>query len=206
MKKNIVPIAAFQEKLAGLPLAQKALLYIATLLILSAGFYFLLYQDQTKAIDKLKNNIADQEKKLASLKSAAVRVDSLKKELAESEEKFNELLALLPDQKEIPGLLESVSRLGSKVGLDNVLFQPQPEQLHEFYASIPIKLDLVGSFNDLEVFLDSVSKLDRILKVDSLAINRQKDKRGSLLQVGCTVVTYRFVEKPAQKEGQQKKK
>ena len=206
MKKNIIPIGAFQEKLAGLPLAQKALLYVATLLILVAGFYFLLYQDQTTAIQKLKGSIVDQEKKLASLKAAAVRVDALQKELVQSEQKFTELLTLLPDQKEIPGLLESVSRLGSKVGLDNVLFQPQPEQLYEFYAAIPIRLDLVGSFNDLEIFFDSVSKLDRILKVDGLAINRQKDKGGSLLQVGCTVVTYRFVDKPVQKEGQAKKK
>ncbi len=206
MKKNIIPIGAFQEKLAGLPLAQKALLYVATLLVLVVGFYFLLYQDQTTAIQKLKGGIVDQEKKLASLKAAAVRVDALQKELVQSEQKFTELLALLPDQKEIPGLLESVSRLGSKVGLDNVLFQPQPEQLYEFYAAIPIRLDLVGSFNDLEIFFDSVSRLDRILKVDGLAINRQKDKGGSLLQVGCTVVTYRFIDKPVQKEGQAKKK
>jgi type IV pilus assembly protein PilO len=68
--------------------------------------------------------------------------------------------------------------------------------MQEFYATIPIRLDLLGTFNDLGVFLDNISKLDRILKVQSLTLTRQKDKPGALLQVGCNIVTYRFLEKP----------
>ena len=128
----------------------------------------------------------------------------LEKELAQSEEELTKLLTLLPDQKEIPGLLENVSRLGAKVGLENILFQPQPEVIQEFYAIIPIRLDLLGTFNDLGVFLDNISKLNRILKVESLTLTRQKDKQASLLQVGCTVVTYRFLEKPEPKAGAKK--
>ncbi|HOI95136.1 MAG TPA: type 4a pilus biogenesis protein PilO [Syntrophobacter fumaroxidans] len=209
MKKSLIPTGAFTEKLAGLPLAQKALLFLITLAILGAGFYYLVYEDQEKELAKVTASVAEQQKKLASLKEAAARVDKLQKELAASEADFNSLLALLPDQKEIPGLLESVSQLGAKVGLENVLFQPQPEQPKEFYSVIPIRLDLLGSFNDLEVFLDNVSKLNRILKVETLTLNRVKDKgSGSGLQVGCTIVTYRFVDRPVQKDGKkdQKKK
>jgi Tfp pilus assembly protein PilO len=99
---------------------------------------------------------------------------------------------------------KNVHRIGSKVGLENILFQPQPEVVQEFYAVIPIKLDLVGTFNDLGVFLDSISKLDRILKVESLTLTRQKGKQESLLQVGCNIVTYRFLEKPQPKAGGKK--
>jgi type IV pilus assembly protein PilO len=70
--------------------------------------------------------------------------------------------------------------------------------LQEFYAVIPVRLDMVGSFNDLGVFLDSISKLDRILKVESLTLTRQKDKQASTLQVACNIVTYRFLEKPVE--------
>ena len=98
-----------------------------------------------------------------------------------------------------------MSRLGAKVGLENILFQPQPEVPEEFYAVIPIRLDLVGTFNDIGVFLDSISKLNRILKVQSITLTRQKDKAASLLQVACTVVTYRFLEKPYLKKANAKK-
>ena len=57
---------------------------------------------------------------------SAGAVPVLEKEIALSEEELATLLMMLPDQKEIPGLLENVSRLGTKVGLENILFQPQP--------------------------------------------------------------------------------
>jgi len=175
--------------------------------VLFAGFYFLVYEGQITKIGTLTTQIDEQERRLARLKEAAAKVGSLEKELATSEEELARLLTYLPDQKEIPGLLENVSMLGAKVGLENILFQPQPEVPQEFYAAIPIRLDLLGSFNDLGVFLDNISKLNRILKVESLTITRQRDKQVPLLQVGCTIVTYRFLDRPEQaadqKPGQQ---
>jgi type IV pilus assembly protein PilO len=156
-------------------------------------------------LTRLKNQISEQQRKLASLKAAQVKVLALEQELVQSEEELSKLLMLLPEQKEIPGLLENVSRLGAKVGLENILFQPQPEVLQEFYAVIPIRLDLLGTFNDLGVFLDNISKLNRILKVQSITLTRQKDKKASLLQVACTLVTYRFLEKPEPKKAGAKK-
>ena len=204
MKINL-SFTAIQEKLSTLSTAHKVLLFVLTFALMGAAFYFLQYQEQLETTARLKTEIADQEKKLTALKAAATRVAALEKELAQSEEELSVLLTLLPDQKEIPGLLESVSRLGSKVGLENILFQPQPEVPHEFYAVIPIRLDLLGTFNDLGVFLDNISKLNRILKVESLTLVRQKDKQAPLLQVACTIVTYRFLEKPPEVKGGAKK-
>jgi type IV pilus assembly protein PilO len=188
-------LMGLQEKLTGLPTAQKVLLFLGTFVLLGAAFYFLKYQDQLAHIQKLKAGVKEQEQKLTSLKAAAAKLEVLEKELEQAEEELAVLMTLLPDQKEIPGLLENVSRLGAKVGLENILFQPQPEIPQEFYATIPIRLDLLGTFNDVGVFLDNVSKLNRILKVQSITLVRPKDKAG-LLQVGCTIVTYRFLEKP----------
>jgi type IV pilus assembly protein PilO len=203
--KNI-SFAEIQEKLSNLTSAQKVLLFAGTLLAMGAIFYFLQYENQLDTLARLKNQISDQNKRLVNLKAAAVKVEALEQELVRSEEELSKLLMLLPDQKEIPGLLENVSRLGAKVGLENILFQPQPESLQEFYAIIPIRLDLLGTFNDLGVFLDNISKLNRILKVQSLTLTRQKDKKASLLQVACTLVTYRFLEKPEPKKASTKKK
>ncbi len=200
MKKIKESFKKFQEKLSALSPAHKVLLFAGTLLFLGAAFYYLKFESQLDTLNGLKSQISEQQKKLVTLKRAEKEVALLEKELAQSQEELTKLLMLLPDQKEIPGLLENVSKIGSKVGLENILFQPQPEVVEEFYAVIPVRLDLLGSFNDLGVFLDSISKLDRILKVQSLTLTRQKDKQGSLLQVACNIVTYRFLENPAPKK------
>jgi type IV pilus assembly protein PilO len=62
---------------------------------------------------------------------------------------------------------------------------------------IPVRLELVGSYHQLGVFFDRVSKLDRIVKFDNLSLTRLKEP--PKLQVSCTVVTYRFVEKTDEK-------
>ncbi len=205
MKKIKDLFISFQDKLATLSPVQKVLVFAGTLLIMGGAFYFLEFQNQMETLDRLRRQIGEQKTKLASLKAAETKIKVVEKELAQSEEELARLLMLLPDQKEIPGLLENVSRIGSKVGLENILFQPQPEVLQQFYAIIPIRLDLLGSFNDLGVFLDSISKLDRILKVESLTLTRQKDNQTPLLQVGCNIVTYRFLEKPMPKKPGEKK-
>jgi type IV pilus assembly protein PilO len=206
MKKIKESFKKFQEKLSALSPGQKVMLFAGTVLIMGAAFYYLKFGSQLDTLSGLKSQISEQQKKLVTLKRAEKEVALLEKELAQSQEELTKLLMLLPDQKEIPGLLENVSKIGSKVGLENILFQPQPEVVEEFYAVIPVRLDLLGSFNDLGVFLDSISKLDRILKVQSLTLTRQKDKQGSLLQVACNIVTYRFLETPAPKKPGVKKR
>jgi type IV pilus assembly protein PilO len=188
--------AQFQEKISELPAAHKVLLFVGTLFFMGVVFYYLQFQSQLTTVTNLDRQISSQQNTLVTLKAAAARVKVLTKEISQSQEELNKLLTLLPDQKEIPGLLESVSRLGAYVGLENILFQPEPERLGQFYATIPVRLDLIGTFDDLGVFLDSVSKLDRILKVQSLNLVRQNNARTPLLKVTCEIVTYRFLKEP----------
>lgn len=204
MIKNPFQSLAIKEKIEALSLQQKILLFVGTLALLIGGFYFFHYKDLSVKIVSLKGQVAQKEKDLARLKGAAKQVAALEEKLAQSEEEFAQLLKLLPDQREIPGFLESVSRLGAEVGLENILFQPQAERAEGFYAAIPVKLDLVGTYHELGIFFDRVSKLDRILKVQNLNLTRQKNN--TRLQVGCTIETYRFLDIPAEAAPVSKKK
>ncbi len=197
-------LSALEDKVASLTTPQRVLLFVGTFLFIGALFYFLHYQPQAEALAGLRTKVAEQEKRLASLKQAAAQLPALQEALAKAEEDFSRLLRLLPDKKEIPALLDSISQLGAQVGLENILFQPQPEQVHEFYAAIPIRLDSVAGYHTLGAFFDSLSKLNRIVKVDNLNITRPKG--AALLQVACTIMTYRFQEKPPEVKGPPKKK
>lgn len=196
MKKINLPFDALGEKIAALTPLHKGLIVGGTLVALGALFYFLSYKPHAENIQRLQQQVSQQEQRLNELKKAAREVKRIQQELAESEKKLEELLTLLPDQKEIPSLLENVSQLGAQEGLENALFQPQAEQDMGFYATIPVRLDLVGTYHKLGEFFDKISKLDRILKVEGLNMTRS----GSGIRVNCTVVTYRFLEKAEEKE------
>ena len=190
--KSAAVIGKVIDKLAELPAQHKILLFVGTLLVFGLGFYFLYYSDSQEKIVQLNNSIVELTKRREALKSAEAQVAVLQKELAQSKVEVDKLLAFLPNSEEIPGLLESISGLGAQIGLENVLFQPQPERPAEYYSVIPIRLDLVGTFQQFGVFLDRLSKLARILKVENMTITYTD---GNRLRVGCTLATYRYVEK-----------
>ncbi len=196
--KNIY--AQYQEKFSELPNIQKVLAFACTLFLMGFAFYFFQFSSQLDTVTSLDGQIAAQQNTLASLKAASLKIKSFKEQLAKSQAELDKLKGFLPNEKEIPGLLESLSRLGSYVGLENILFQPEAERRHDFYATIPIRLDLVGTFDNLGVFLDSVSKLDRILKVRSIKLVRQGNDQDQLLSVTCEMVTYRLLRHPAVKK------
>jgi type IV pilus assembly protein PilO len=211
MKKKIsIPAGTIEKKVAALPNLHKAAIFLGTLIVLGVAFYFLSYKPQSETIGKLQRTVTQQERRLEELKRAAREVKKLQGELVEAEKRLEELLALLPEKKEIPGLLENVTRLGAQEGLENVLFQPQNEKQEEFYASIPVRLDLIGNYHDLGRFFDKISRLDRILKVERLNLVRQGGE-DSKIKVNFVLETYRFLkeslsEQPEDQKGKQKGK
>ncbi|WP_170920275.1 type 4a pilus biogenesis protein PilO [Desulfacinum hydrothermale] len=194
---------SIEERVDALPNSQKVLIFVLTLVLLAGAFYFLKYKPQEKEIRRLRSSVQSQERRLAQLKKYAAQYETLQEELRKSEEEFQALLALLPDRREIPELLETVSGIGAQEGLENLLFQPQGEQKHEFHATIPVRLDMVGTFHQLGSFLDKISRLNRIIRVKALSLKRRKD---SALQINCDIQTFRFLEEHERTSGSAKKK
>jgi type IV pilus assembly protein PilO len=204
MKMDMSAVAALEQRVSGMTVVQKTLLFLLTFMVLCGGFYYLSYKPQSQKLQRLRQDIAEQEKRLAELKQAAAQASFLETEVAKLEAEFNRVLILLPDEKEIPGLLDNISRLAAQSGLENIFFQPQAEQVNDFYAVIPIRLELAGTYHKLGVFLDQLSKLNRIVNADNLNMTRQKGS--SNLQVNCTISTYRFLDRPEQAKDTSKKK
>ena len=76
--KNI-SFTAFQERLSLLTTVQKVLLFVGTLLVMGAGFYFLKFESQFDRLNQLNSQIAGQQQKLVLLRLQPPRCRCLKK-------------------------------------------------------------------------------------------------------------------------------
>ena len=127
--------------------------------------------------------------------------------MAETEAKFKEAATVIPDTKEIPSLLTSISNQGSGAGLDLPSFVPGAERAKDFYAEIPISLAVTGTYHNVGYFLDAVSKLPRIVNVDKVNLSGAKMTDGEmLLTAKLDLVTYKFIEPSDAPTGNQAKK
>ncbi len=198
-------------KLSKLSKAHKLLIAVAILGALWGCFVWFLYMPQTEQITKLRGDLGAAKTKLARLKNVEKNLRAFKKKYKDTELKFKQALKLLPDKHEIPTLLSSISNLGAQSGLEFLLFQPQKEVNRNFYAEIPLKIEVTGPYHNVATFFDKVSRLSRIVNIGNLkmtAAKAAKTKRDTvILKTSCTATTYKFIEaKEEPKKGKKRRR
>ena len=138
------------------------------------------------------------EKQVRELRTIAANMKRFQAEAAKLREELNTAMMQLPTSKEIPSLLASVSDLGRDAGLEFLLFRPTPELTKEFYAEIPVEIKVKGTYSNVAVFFDKVSKLPRIVNISGVAMDAPKEVRGRWeITTSCTATTFKFLEKEA---------
>jgi type IV pilus assembly protein PilO len=159
------------------------------------AFYFLHYTEKTKEIKGLENQAANLRREIAGAKARAAKLDEHLAEMEETQRLFAEASVLLPQKKEIPSLLTSISALGTNTGLNMATFSPGGERRKEFYAEIPVSLSVNGPYHNIGTFLYEVSKLDRIVSAVNISLGGGGMQRGEMvLGSSINLITYRFLE------------
>jgi type IV pilus assembly protein PilO len=186
------------HKLGKLSRAHKIIISVAILGALWGCFVWFFYMPQTEKITRLNQDLKSAQDKLVRLKDVEQNLRAFKKQFKETEEKFKEALKLLPDKEEIPTLLTSISNLGAQSGLEFILFQPQKDVPRNFYAEIPLKLEVTGPYHNVATFFDQVSRLSRIVNIGDVTMTEMKAAKTQadtvILKTACTATTYKFIE------------
>ncbi len=184
--------APFFKKVGALSRIQRVGISFATFILIAGSYYYFILQPKQKELTSLKSQLTTLQNRLTVLKSKAATLEKYEKMMEERQAEFNLAIQSLPDRKEIPALLTSVSRSGGDAGLEFLLFQPKNEVVKGFYAEIPVALKVVGGYHQLADFYDLVSRLYRIVNVSDISITMGKGGQG--LETSCNAVTYRFLE------------
>jgi type IV pilus assembly protein PilO len=191
MAKLSLPSFPF-EKIAAIGRTQRILICVGLFLILGGGFYYLIYMPKSGKLDELRSEFDTLQSKVFTARKAAENLEKFQKEFEDAQVQFKLALQLLPDERQIPNLLEGVSTSGKDSGLEFLLFQPGPEVPRDFYAEIPVNIQVSGGYHNLAMFFDRVARLSRIVNI--LNINIQAPKTPGILNASCVAMTYRFLE------------
>jgi len=194
MKKNNAALTDFiNEKYIPLEPRLKAAIVAIILLLPVVIFYFVYYQPKVNKITSLNSQTAQLKKQVQEAKSKAANLEQFENDLAEVKAKFEEKAVLLPKDKEIPKLLKDISALGRNAGLDFLTFKPLADVPKDFYAELPVSINVRGPYHNMGFFFDQISKLERIVSVTNIKMSAPKKEGGEmLLKSDCKLVTYRF--------------
>lgn len=181
------------QKIGQLSKLQRILIAAAIVVVIVGVFVYFFCLPKYQEIDGLKEDIAKTEEKLADMKKKAAALDEYREKMEAARAKFTVIARALPLKDEVPSLLTSVSQAGKDSGLTFMLFEPKAEKKQDFYAEIPITMELFGSYHDLGEFFDELASMSRIVNVKKFEITSE-DAMSTELSINCTGETYKFIE------------
>ncbi|MEA2014941.1 MAG: type 4a pilus biogenesis protein PilO [Thermodesulfobacteriota bacterium] len=194
------------DNIKELSLEKKLMIGIGLFLLLGYFYWFYLFQPALDKRAKLVTDLENINRQIVSRQQVAKNLAQYKKDVTILEKDLHIILAKLPEQKEIPRLLTSVSGAGMDANLDFILFKPMAPASQEFYAEIPVTITVTGMYNDIAVFFDSVANLPRIVNITNFDIRQgEHNAMGNILKADCLMKIYMFLEE-ANEETDKKKK
>ena len=179
----------------------------AAFVVLTAlGIYFLVWNEQRPKLQQFAAEEQQLRQEFKDKHAKAVNLELYKQQLKDIERSFGALLRQLPGRTEVPSLLVDISQTGLAAGLEEKLFQPQPEQRKDFYAELPIKIRLTGSYHQFGEFVSGLAALPRIVTLHDIDIKPDNKDAYDQLSLELTAKTYRYLDEDEIAAGEAEKK
>jgi type IV pilus assembly protein PilO len=189
------------EKILDRPKGQKLGILVGLIILISVSFYSFLYSPQADEIAKLNESIEAAQNEKSIKQKRAANLPKLQQELGELDVRLKEAIAQLPSKKEIADLLSNIATKAQESGLDINLFRPRPENYKDFYAEIPVEINIKGTFHNVIMFFDAIGRLTRLVNIDNVGFKNPKVTGDQMvLEFTTTAITYRFLEEAERKK------
>ena len=172
------------------PFASKVFLALLVAVAIITSGYFLFVKDLSLQLDQVTAKEASLKSSFKAKAFQAANLDAYREQMKEMEASFGALVAQLPSDTEVPGLLEDIDERGADSGLLIESISLQKERSQEFYIELPISINVSGPYHDFGAFVSGVAGMPRIVTLHDYSIERQKD--GGLLDMTILAKTYRY--------------
>jgi len=173
---------------------------IVLLFVVVAGFgiYTFIVEDKAPQLKRAQDEEITLRQVFENKQRKAANYDAYVAQLRQMEQSFGTMLRQLPGETEIPSLIVDISQTGLAAGLQEKLFQPQPEIPRDFYAEKPIKIRLSGGYHEIANFVSGVAALPRIVTLHDINITPEDPNAFDRLSIEVTAKTYRYLEEEAE--------
>jgi type IV pilus assembly protein PilO len=189
----------FLEKFVKIPLPQKVGALAGAILLILGLDYFLVVSDQLATLASLdqeeepKGQKQKAKQKLFEKQQQASHLTEYKREVERLKQQVKEAQEQLPTAAEIPKLMRDVAYEGQQSGLTINRFELNSESDRGQFAAVPVRMRVTGSYHEVAVFLDRLSKMPRIINVTNISLRSPRTVNKKIVLSGdYTATTFRF--------------
>ncbi len=192
---------ARESALAKLPGAAKAIIVLGWLALMGVVYFVVFYGDLASSIKAAQNQEQNLHKELADARKAEFAYLKDKDELEEREQRQSEINRVLPTEKQVASFLIAIQNAANVSGVNLMAWTPHEERADQFYARVPMQLELTGRYHQVAKFFYQVGQLDRIINMENISVTHPQTVNEEVsVDVSVLATTFRMAE-ASQQEG-----
>ena len=159
--------------------ARKAIFFALLIGLAVVGYHFMI-RPANKHLATAKQRVEGKLSKLSDFEKATTKAQDLSKQMAQVDEAISFFESKLPPTSEIHKVLEQVTVIAQKQGLETKTIRTLNRKETSGYLEQPLRMELEGNFTAFYSFLLEVEKLPRIMKIRKLDLSKMKKSEGEI--------------------------
>lgn len=169
----------------SLPWYLRMLMFAVVAGIMYGGFWYFVTKPTRAETKTFTDEIAVLLPKNAQAQIASQRLNEFRAVYKARQEEYEELKALLPEQRELTMVLQSVQDRARANGLVLRKFVPKDDVQQENYNGKKIEVSVTSSFGSLRNFFEQLAHYQRIVSITNFKLD-QTEKQSSSKTVDAT--------------------
>jgi type IV pilus assembly protein PilO len=144
-------------------------------LLVYGGFWYFVTSGTREETKTLQAQVDKLQQENARAQIASQRLNDFKATYARAQADYEDLKALLPEQRELTSVLQSLQDR-ARGRLSVTRFSPKEDVQQDFYAGKPVEIEVSSSYNNLGAFFAQIAAYQRIVSISDFKLSRMKDQ------------------------------
>jgi type IV pilus assembly protein PilO len=159
-----------------------------------------VFKDIQVGIERLEASIDDLEREIEKGRAAKADLPRLEEDIRNYELELERLKKILPTRRETDSLLKRLKQLNERGRFRLTRFTPGDFEDRDFYMEWPIRVELDGTYHELGLFFDRLSRFSRIINVNDLVVTpfRSRGEDRNTIHAAFTQRTFIYKEETPQ--------
>lgn len=159
-------------------------------------YFNYLISPVNKKLGETRQKIEKTQKELNNLKIQSQNLPKIKQELAILEQEVSQLEKFLPTDKELPGLLKSITRVAQNYGVRINNISPLGVTEQPNYSEVSYRISAQANYHSLANFLSELARGKRILGFRNINYSGYSETaKGLNLTINCDFILATYVYK-----------
>jgi type IV pilus assembly protein PilO len=159
-------------------------------LLLAGAVQYLWFTGINDDIKRKRTELDGLNQEIQKGRAAERKLSQFREEVKRLELELNKLLLILPSQRNTEELIKRVEALTRQGDFSLKKFTPGEFIHKDFYSEWPIDIQLDGTYHNLALFFDRMSRFSRIINVEELKISGLENQPGKSIAASFVAKTF----------------